>query len=224
MFDDEFYEMIDTVEKSFEGFKIWKNGSFKDKLFLVLSILCFICSSFFLFYSYVCSAKIFLMFISMGLFFACSFALFEFQTFIKRRENFIYYKGQSKEDEFRNAFLQRLSKNNIDESQYVILIEYYENKINKEQMYRYNEVCKYCTVFLIPIIISCFSNCNKLFEILKLSIIGLIIIPVAYLIISLIKDRKLNKYKSIVYYLRLTLTINNYKELKKSLVKNCKNL
>ena len=114
---------------------------------------------------------------SLILFIIVLMTFFIFINKLQRRENFFYKKGQTKEEELYNQFIQYLSKNGVNESLYPKIIAYYNNKIHNDESINNNFVVNYFICFLIPVIIS-FCEKNKVIQYLLIfGIIGLIIIP-----------------------------------------------
>lgn len=210
MFGSDFYDVIKKVEKSYCGFDIYKDGSTKDKFIFSCLILLYIGVSVFLFWGNVLSGKLYWEIVSLVIFLVCMIVFIKFQTYIRRRETIMYQKKQSLLDEFRIGFEERLSKNNIKPPLFPIITEYYENEINRNQIYKYKEIYNYFVVVLIPIFISFITSKNAFYALL-FGIIGLMIISPIYLCISIVVDRNINKYKMIVYYLRLIAIIDKYK-------------
>ncbi len=124
----DFYEMIKKVEKSYNGFNILKSGSFLDKFIFSTSIALYIVTSVFMFWGNIFSENFIMKLSSLLTFLIVFIFSFTFNRKLQRRENFFYQKGQSREEEFLNQFIQNLSKNYIKESVYNKIIEYYNKK------------------------------------------------------------------------------------------------
>jgi|GEM_PF-2339976 len=218
MFTRDWFEILETVEESYIGFRPFRDGSKSDKCIFVSLWMWFAIFGGFFFWATVFDKKSIaiitplinlILQISSLLVFLC-YDIFFLKCLQKkdRTENFIYRKGQKKEEEFLGKFIFNLSKRNISIDRYSSIIEYYENKIQKEKGGKTNEFHLYITVFLIPFLISYFSTNQEIkFYLLQLAVSGLIIVPLCMMCVNQILNKKLYMYEHIVYYLRLQIQI-----------------
>lgn len=203
----DFYEMIKKVEESYKGFNILKSGSFLDKFIFSTSIALYIVTSVFMFWGNIFSENFIIKLCSLLTFLIVFIFSFTFNRKLQRRENFFCQKGQSREEEFLNRFIQNLSKNYIKESFYNKIIEYYNKKIKKDHSYNDKSTVNYFICFLIPVIIS-FCERNEIIQyLLSVGIIGLVITPGIWITFSIVINRKQIMYNNIIYYLELALLV-----------------
>lgn len=213
MFTDDFYRIIEKVEKSYKGFNVFKDGSVFDKLLCVALWVGYILISVVLFYFNVFTESIIGKICSLVVFFLYFAFLYNYRLKIQRRENFFYKKGQKNEEEFLNQFIQNLSRNEINVEFFPLIISYFKNKIEKESHKQESNFEKYLSIILIPVVIAIFSKDEFLSSyLLAFSVIGIIIIPLCIQIFSLIINRKINMYENIAYYLNLYLLISEKQE------------
>ena len=213
MFTDDFYRIIEKVEKSYKGFNVFKDGSVFDKLLCVALWVGYILISVVLFYFNVFTESIIWKICSLVVFFLCFVFLYNYRLKIQRRENFFYKKGQKNEEEFLNQFIHNLSRNKINVQSYPKIITYFRNKKEKESNKQESNIEKYLSIVLIPVIIAIFSKDEFLSSyLLAFSVIGIIIISLCIQIFSLIINRKINMYENIAYYLNLYLLISEKQE------------
>lgn len=201
----DFYEMIKKVEKSYKGFNVFKSGSLSDKLIFSVCVLLYIVASVILFWGNIFSENFIIKLSSLLIFLIVFIFSFTFNRKLQRRENFFYQKGQSREEEFLNQFIQNLSKNYIKESVYNKIIEYYNKKIKKNQSYSDKYTVNYFICFLIPVIISFCEKEEIIPYLLVVGIIGLVLTPGIWMSLSFIINRKQIMYNNIIYYLELAL-------------------
>ena len=214
MFTKDWFKILEIVEKSYIGFRPFRDGSKKDKRRIVILWIFFAVLACLFFLVRVADKKlntIITPLFNLILQMASKIVLMGYTIFFikylrkkDRTENFIYMKGQKGEEEFLLKFLFNLSKNGVSMSMYPNIIEYYENRIQKEKNEKKNGVYSYITAFLLPLFISYFAA-QKIIgsDILQLSIASLPFIK----IVNDILNRKLYMYEHIVYYLKLQMQI-----------------
>ena len=143
MFTKDWFKILEIVEKSYIGFRPFRDGSKKDKCRIVILWIFFTVLACLFFLVRVADKKlntIITPLFNLILQIASKIVLIGYTIFFikylrkkDRTENFIYMKGQKDEEEFLFKFLFNLSKNGVSMSMYPNIIEYYENRIQKEK-------------------------------------------------------------------------------------------
>ncbi len=209
MFTADFYSIIEKVEESYKGFNIFKNGSILDKAIYIVLWGGYFLISFVLFYFNVHNESIIGKICSLVIFLLYFLFFYNYRLKIQRRENFFYKKGQKYEEEFLNQFIQNLARNKIKVESFPQIITYFKNKKEKESNKQENNIEKYLSIVLLPVIISIFSK-NELLSnyLIIFSFIGIFLFPLCVQFFSMKINRKINMYESIAYYLNLYLLIS----------------
>lgn len=145
-----FYQTLKKAEESYKGFNILKSGYFLDKFIYIFIFLLYIGASCFMLWGNIKADSLIWNILSLITFFVIFIIFYCFSTYLQRRENFFYKKGQSKEEEFYNKFIQNLSRNGISISDYSKIIDYYNNLIEKNQISNDKFLFNYIVCFLIP--------------------------------------------------------------------------
>lgn len=133
-------------------------------------------------------------------------------TNLQRRENFIFNKGMSLEQEKLTEFICNLDKENILIEDYSRIVKFYENKMEIYTATKTNEVVGYITAVLVPSILTVMFNGNEEKSMLYLIMIGFgtFVVPGVILLVNSFTNRKKYLYSGIVYYLKLFLQIEDY--------------
>lgn len=183
-------EVMKNVEEAYEGFNPFKNGSIWDKVLSISAIFFFFGSAIAFFIFYVCKkndlrGEI----ISFATFLlATAFAYWLLRKHFVKRESFSYHQSKDDEIKFLDDFISRLSKKGINSDSYPKIIEFYQNKIEKENATKISVSKDYFYTIFIPLIMSTVKQ--GLLESALIASLGILIVPGAMFTISCFANKK----------------------------------
>lgn len=212
MFNDDYYSFFEKIESSYNAGNVFtelKKQSAKELFILTSLIILWIVSAVLTFKFILENSRY--NWNMLLLFMAVSVASFFYFRNFAQRENLLFQKRNSEEENACDKFIMNLSQQGIGEEYYELIISHYERKLKHYSKDNPSSFILYFNSFFIPVLISYLFTRKENLDFLIFAIIGLFFMPGIIEVIRTIFNTKINMYNGIKQYLEYYLETKKFK-------------